>query len=186
MLPSAIKTHFPLSRYLSLLIAQKRILYGMEQQADTVRVGGAKITEEVLNSAAHGLGAIVALCGLLYGLSGFSGSASSRAGFITYAVSLFLLMLFSCLYHALYFSKAKRVFQIFDHSAIFLLIAGSYTPFILYLYSGWSLFLACVFVWVFAITGVVMKSTMPHLSKKTWGRALYRIRLVRCFTFTKI
>jgi hemolysin III len=71
---------------------------------------------------------------------------------------MMLLYLASCMYHAFPASKVKRLFQIFDHAAIFLLIAGTYTPFTLTILQGawgWTLFGV---VWGLAILGVVLKS----------------------------
>jgi hemolysin III len=72
----------------------------------------------------------------------------------------------SSLYHALYFSRAKAVFQKLDHSSILLLIAGSYTPFVLYLYSGWQLILILASVWVIAVMGIIIKTAMPKTEKR--------------------
>ena len=77
---------------------------------------------------------------------------------------MILLYLASTLYHALSNGKAKRVFRVIDHSAIFLLIAGTYTPFTLGVLSGawgWTLF---GMVWGLAVAGVVLKAfnRLPH------------------------
>jgi hemolysin III len=130
------------------------------------------ITEEVFNSSIHGLGAIAGIVGLVYGLISINGSMVTKTGFIIYAVSLIILMSMSSLYHALSFSRAKSVFQKLDHSSIFVLIAGSYTPFVLYLYSGWQMFLMLSLVWVIAVVGIILKTTIPHRTKRI-GNILY-------------
>lgn len=73
-----------------------------------------------------------------------------------YVTTLVLLYLVSSLYHALPKSKAKRVFQVLDHGAIFILIAGTYTPFTLGVLWGWTLL---GLVWGLTIFGVTMKAT---------------------------
>jgi hemolysin III len=131
-----------------------------------------KLTEEVFNSSIHGLGALAAVAGLVFGLLNNSWSGTSRIGFVVYAASLVLLMTMSSLYHAFFFSKAKRVFQVLDHSAIFVLIAGSYTPFILYLFNGWQMYLMIVAVWGIATAGIVLEAVLPNLAKRI-GVGLY-------------
>lgn len=138
----------------------------MENVSIKNRPTAGKITEEVLNSTIHGLGAIAGTIGLIIGIVNMTGPTSVRAGFIIYGVSLILLMTMSSLYHALYFSRAKRVFQKLDHSSIMLLIAGSYTPFVLYLYSGWKLIVMLVLVWAIAIMGILIKTVMPKTAKR--------------------
>ncbi len=125
-----------------------------------------KITEEVLNSTIHGVGAILGIIGLVYGIFNFSGSTAIRIGFVVYGISLIVLMLMSSLYHALIFSRAKSVFQKIDHSSILLLIAGSYTPFVIYLYSGVQMLVGLIIIWSIAVLGILMKTTMPNIPKK--------------------
>jgi hemolysin III len=84
--------------------------------------------------------------------------AAATVGVTIFGVSMIVLYLSSTLYHAFPHSKTKVVFRIFDHSAIFLLIAGTYTPFTLTVLPdvwGWTLF---GIVWILAIAGVVLKS----------------------------
>ena len=75
-----------------------------------------------------------------------------------FSATLVIVYLFSTLYHSLVVTRARHVFQILDHSAIYLLIAGTYTPFTLVSLrgtTGWVLF---GFVWTLAVAGVVFKS----------------------------
>lgn len=144
----------------------------MSINSKSAKPSAGKITEEVLNSSLHGLGAIAGIIGLIIGITTISGSTSIKIGFIVYGICLVLLMTMSCLYHALYFSRAKPVFQKLDRSSIMVLIAGSYTPFILYLFEGWQQIFMIALVWAIAIFGVVMQTTMPKLSKK-YGSVLY-------------
>ena len=116
--------------------------------------------EEIANSVNHGVAllAAVAAAPILVIAAAQQGSAASVVGTSIFAATLILLYLTSTLYHALPHSGAKRVFQVLDHAAIFLLIAGSYTPFTLGVLRGawgWTLF---GLVWGLALAGVVLKS----------------------------
>ncbi len=116
--------------------------------------------EEVANSITHGVGALLSILGLIAMLivAVSHGTVWTVLGCGIYGVSLVLLYISSTIYHALANNRAKRVFQILDHSAIFVAIAGTYTPFTLVTLHGpwgWTLFGV---VWSLAITGVVFKS----------------------------
>ena len=116
--------------------------------------------EEIANSVSHGIGFIgAAAAGPLPILAAAQrGDARGVIGASIFASTVGLLYLASVVYHALPPNRAKRVFQVFDHGAIFLLIAGTYTPFtlgVLHGAWGWSLL---VFVWGLAVTGVVLKA----------------------------
>lgn len=108
------------------------------------------IVDNVLSAVTHGIGFGLSVAGLvvLIVVAAHSGSPMKIVCFTLYGSSLVLLYLFSTLYHSLVFTKAKRVFQIFDHSSIFILIAGSYTPYTLVAIGGvkgwvlWSIILA--------------------------------------------
>lgn len=119
-----------------------------------------KIVEEIFNSIIHGLGTIAAITGLVLGIIFLIIPTSSKVGFIIYASSLIILMLASTLYHALTFTKANKVFRAIDHSSIFILIAGSFTPFIIYLYNGWQQVLFLTIVWLIAAAGIVITNTL--------------------------
>lgn len=86
--------------------------------------------EEVVNSITHGLGALLSVAGLILLLhrSFLYGETIHVVSVTIFGVSMVLLYLVSCLYHALPYSKGKRVFQVMDHCSIFLLIVGSYAP----------------------------------------------------------
>ena len=116
--------------------------------------------EEIANSITHGLGALLSVIGLaaLLVAAITQGSALHITAVAVFGTTLILLYFASTLYHALTAPRAKRVFQILDHSAIYLLIAGTYTPFTLITLRGpwgWSLFAV---IWSLAIFGVVFKS----------------------------
>lgn len=128
-----------------------------------------KIIEEIFNAISHGLAALAAITGLVIGLITISTSLSLKVGFIIYASSLITLLLASTLYHSLKFTVAAKVFRAIDHSSIFILIAGSFTPFIVFLYSGWVELVLLIAVWLLAAGGIAVKTTLvlPHNWRKT-------------------
>ena len=118
------------------------------------------VGQEIANSVTHGVGAILSLAGMVILIvrAAMYGTTIHIISVIIYGASLFLLHLSSTLYHALHAPRAKRVFWVFDHAAIYLLIAGSYTPFMLISLRGtwgWTMMIA---IWTLAILGVVFKS----------------------------
>ena len=117
--------------------------------------------EEIANSITHGLGALLSLVALPFlVVAGLSHGVGIVAGNVVFGVSLLLLYLSSTIYHSLARNRAKRVFRIIDHSAIYVLIAGTYTPFSLGVLRGawgWSLFGV---VWALAVTGVALTSAV--------------------------
>lgn len=118
------------------------------------------IGEEIANSITHGLGLLLSIAGLsvLVTLAAIRGTAWHVVACSVYGASLVLLYLASTLYHAIQAPRAKRVFRVMDHAAIYLLIAGTYTPFVLVTLRGplgWTLFGA---QWGLAIAGVIFKS----------------------------
>lgn len=115
------------------------------------------VWDNTLSAVTHGIGLCFAVVGLIL-LMIKAISTQSRLRFITfmvYGICLVLLYLFSTLFHSLIFTRARNLFQIFDHSSIFLLIAGSYTPYSLVAIGGkwgWILF---SLIWLVAIFGIV-------------------------------
>lgn len=124
------------------------------------KIQTATIIEEVFNSITHGLGAITGIVGLVLGIIFISASTSFKVGYIIYASSLVILMLSSMFYHSLIFTKANKVFRAIDHSSIFILIAGTFTPFAIYLYSGWSRLFFLAAIWGIAIAGISITTTL--------------------------
>ncbi len=128
--------------------------------------------EEIANSVSHGLGLLAALAAfpVLVVVAQRSGDAAAIVGAGVFATTMVLLYLTSTLFHALPRCRAKRVFQILDHSAIYLLIAGTYTPFTLGLLRGawgWTLF---GLVWSMAVVGTVVKALggVRYTRVSTW------------------
>lgn len=117
------------------------------------------VREELANALTHGLGATAALAGgaVLITLAALYGDGWRLAGAVVFGICLLLLYLASTLYHAIQHPVAKARLKVFDHCAIYLLIAGTYTPFTLIGLRGpwgWSLFAA---IWSLALAGVVFK-----------------------------
>jgi hemolysin III len=136
------------------------------------------VGEEIANSITHGLGALFGLAALIAML--YVAIAGSRSVVLiislgVYGTSLFVLYLASTLYHALAKTRAARVFQILDHSSIYLLIAGTYTPFCLVAVKGWAgIALFCV-EWGLAITGIALESFW--VKRPRWLPALVYIAM---------
>lgn len=129
--------------------------------------------EEIANSVSHGVGVLAAMAVTpILILKSIPKGAAAITGVSIFGATMIILYLASTLYHAFPKSKTKRVFQIFDHSAIFLLIAGTYTPFTLSVLPGmwgWTLF---GIIWTLAIAGVVLKSVRNVKTSKL-STALY-------------
>jgi hemolysin III len=113
--------------------------------------------EEIANSISHGLAFLVAIAATpLLIVTALSHGTIEVIGATIFATTVMLLYLASTLYHAVPASKAKRVLHVLDHAAIFLLIAGTYTPFTLgVLRNGWGLMLFTV-IWLLASGGIIM------------------------------
>lgn len=125
------------------------------------KIGGGRYTlgEEIANSITHGLGVLlsVAACSLMVVFAAQRGSARTVTAVSIFGASLILLYAVSTIYHALTHTKAKRVFKFLDYSAIYVLIAGTYTPFTLVALRGgwgWSLF---GIAWGLAIAGAAIE-----------------------------
>lgn len=119
------------------------------------------IKEEIANSVSHGVGLIVAVAALpfLFAAAAGRGRTPAIAGTGVFALTVVLLYSVSTLYHALPEGAAKRVLQLLDHAAIFLLIAGTYTPITLgVLHGPWGWTLLGL-VWGFAALGILLKAT---------------------------
>lgn len=124
--------------------------------------------EEIANSISHGLGLILALIALpiLFVSAMRIGSTHFMVGAAVFGATMILLYLASTLYHSTTHEAAKKLFRLFDHSAIFLLIAGTYTPFALGVLRGaWGWTLLTI-IWFLAIAGIVVKA-LPR-TRNTW------------------
>ncbi|MBA1393920.1 hemolysin III family protein [Lactobacillus sp. XV13L] len=115
------------------------------------------VLDNTLSAIVHGIGFCFAVIGfvLLINKAISTHSVLRLTTFTIYGVCLLLLYLFSTLFHSLIFTRARNVFQIFDHSSIFLLIAGSYTPYSLVTIGGTSGWMLLILVWLLAIFGIL-------------------------------
>jgi hemolysin III len=130
----------------------------MTTAATSTRIGYGP-GEELANSLTHGVGVVLGIAALAWmvTLAALNGTARDVVGAALFGSTLVLLYTMSTLYHAFRGPRVKRVFHILDHVAIYLLIAGTYTPFCLVTLRGgwgWSLFGA---VWGLALLGTVFK-----------------------------
>lgn len=129
--------------------------------------------EEIANSLSHGVALLAALAGVPFLLVSVSHlSAANIVGAAVFGATMILLYLTSTLYHALPMGRAKQVFMKLDHGAIYLFIAGSYTPFALGALGGpwgWTLF---GLVWGMAALGITLKA-FDRLSHPWLSTGLY-------------
>lgn len=124
------------------------------------------IINEILNAVTHGIGVILSIIGMVFLIiKGIQiNSIEHVVAYSIYGISLILLFLASTLFHSLIFTKAKNFLQLMDHSSIYLLIAGTYTPYCLLTIKGklgWALF---IIIWLMAGLGIIYKSLF--LAKK--------------------
>jgi len=123
--------------------------------------------EEIFNSITHGVGALISIAALvlLIVFSSIYGSASHIVSCTIFGFTLVLLYTASTLYHSFQKPNLKHVFKILDHSCIYVLIAGTYTPFLLVTIRGvlgWSMF---ALVWSLTVIGVLFKVFFVHRFK---------------------
>jgi len=117
------------------------------------------LIEEIFNSAIHAIGALLGVAGLviLTVMAAKQGSAIKVIGSVIFGTSLIIMYSASALYHAVRQSHWKRFYKVVDHSSIYLLIAGTYTPVVLVVLNGgwgWSLF---GIIWGLALIGLIFK-----------------------------
>ena len=131
--------------------------------------------EELANSISHGIGFVGAMIGTpILVLAAFrSGSSSFLIGTIIFTATMLLLYLGSMLYHAWPRTRAKFFLQTLDHAAIFLLIAGTYTPFALGPLRGTGGLTMLGIIWTLALFGVFMKATRGTLRHRKLSMTLY-------------
>ncbi|EOQ97793.1 putative hemolysin-3 [Leptospira wolbachii serovar Codice str. CDC] len=123
------------------------------------------IGHEIANAVTHGIGGGLSIAGLslLLTMAVLYGNVWHIVSSAIYGATLILLYLASTLYHGIYHSATKRIFKVIDHASIYLLIAGTYTPFTLVSLRehsewGWTLFLI---VWILAFAGVLLLLLFP-------------------------
>lgn len=118
------------------------------------------IGEEIFNSVTHGVGVLIAIAFMVLLIIKSQGNTTLIIANIIYGVSLMLMFLFSTLYHAITNTKAKKVLRYFDHSAIFICIAGTFTPIIVRVLQGAQRVGFLVAVWLIALVGIILKITI--------------------------
>ncbi|EFG0495378.1 hemolysin III family protein [Escherichia coli] len=129
---------------------------------------GYSLAEEIANSVSHGIGLVFGIVGLVLLLVqavDLNASATAITSYSLYGGSMILLFLASTLYHAIPHQRAKMWLKKFDHCAIYLLIAGTYTPFLLV---GLDSPLArglMIVIWSLALLGILFKLTIAHRFK---------------------
>ncbi len=133
------------------------------------------IVEEVYHCTIHGLGIILSIAGLVI-LAAFSsvyGNAWTVVSTVLFGVSMIILYTASTLYHAVPNAQAKKILKKFDHIAIYYLIAGTYTPFLLVNLRGalgWTIF---GIIWGLAVLGTILKLITSGSGTKIWSISLY-------------
>jgi hemolysin III len=159
---------------------EKRVLMGVSnnnQNRKTYRIPSPlpfqTPGEEIANSILHGIGAGLAIAGLVLlvlrangYLGGSGGGAIAVTAYVLFTACMISMFLASTLYHAITHEGAKRVFRVLDHSAIYLLIAGTYTPFCLLALKGTLGLVFFCFEWACAVAGITLYSANSKFLKK--------------------
>jgi len=127
---------------------------------DKITIPVYSLGEEITNAILHGIGALLSIAALVLCVvfSAIHGNGYAVVSSCIYGSTLIILYTMSCLYHSFKVNNAKRIFRIIDHCSIFLLIAGTYTPYTLVSLNGilgWSMF---GLIWGCAILGIVLNS----------------------------
>ncbi len=131
------------------------------------------VGEEIANAVTHGVAALLSIAGLAVLVAFavlYSGSAKVVAAVSIFGASMVFLYTASTLYHSIPNPRAKKVLQYLDHSMIYVLIAGSYTPFCLITLQGYTGIALLCAVWLIAIAGISLQSLL--LAKADWINCL--------------
>lgn len=150
---------FILLAYINVIIKMRDQTNQGEESAVSTLTSDRNRLEEILNAVTHGFGAALSMVGLvaLIIVAHLYGNFWHRVSFSIFGASLLLLYLASTLYHSFRNEKAKYIFKICDHAAIYLLIAGTYTPFCLVILQGalgWTIF---GIIWGLALIGITQQ-----------------------------
>lgn len=126
------------------------------------------LSEEIVNAISHGLATLLSVAGLtlLITLAWLQNDILKVTSFAIYGTSLILLFSASTLYHALLNDKAKKLFKLLDHCAIYLLIAGTYTPLMLVTLADDVGMIMLAIIWGIALLGIVFKIKFGNKYKK--------------------
>ncbi|MDY4884630.1 MAG: hemolysin III family protein [Alphaproteobacteria bacterium] len=133
------------------------------------------LKEEIISSIVHGIGVFlsIAITSVLVTLSAVYGNVWSIVSTAIFGASMMLMYMASTLYHAIPFPHAKTILKKFDHIAIYYLIAGTYTPFLLVLMRGTLGWLLFAVIWSLALLGTVLKIVSSGSGTKIWSVSLY-------------
>lgn len=148
----------------------------MSLRAMLSRPAGAaqySVGEEIANSVTHGVAALLSVAGLAVLVAFavlYSGSAKVVTAVSIFGASMVFLYTASTLYHSIPHPRAKKVLQYLDHSMIYVLIAGSYTPFCLITLQGYTGIALLCAVWLIATAGICLQSVLLH--KADWINCL--------------
>ncbi len=131
--------------------------------------------EELANAVTHGLGAALAIAALVVMVvfASLRGTARHIVGASLFGSTMVLLYVMSTLYHSFRGPRVKLVFRVLDHASIYLLIAGTYTPFCLATLQGawgWTLF---GLIWGLAVVGITLKSVLMSLAGHLLGQRFW-------------
>ena len=147
-------------------------------------LGSYSLGEEIANAVTHGIAVILSIVGLVLMIV-FSIRQSAGALAVTstsiFGASMIILYTVSTLYHAIPNLRAKRVLQVLDHSAIYILIAGSYTPFCLITLGGTTGIVLCSIVWTIALAGACFQPIL--LRAADWLNCVLYLALGWCVVF---
>lgn len=138
------------------------------------------VGEEIANSISHGIGVALAVAAIpiCVVIAVSHGGGVALAAALIYTISMLLEYLASTLYHALVPLPAKKVFKVLDHSAIYLFIAGSYTPFCLITLANSNGLFLCIGVWALAIVGIAFEAFWVY--RPRWISAVIYLLLGWC------
>lgn len=121
----------------------------------------SELIVEILNAVTHGIGTIFGIIALYFLLLKFDFSSnlssSELTSYIVYGASIIILFLASTLYHSFSFTALEDLFQKIDHASIYLLIAGTYTPYLMVTVGGSLGYGFLAFVWLAAVAGIIFE-----------------------------
>jgi hemolysin III len=140
-----------------------------------IRTNNTSIIEEIFNSTTHGVGIVLGIAAIYILLPPAIQTHNIRGiiGVSVFGVTLILMYLTSTIYHGFFFTKARKSLRIIDHSAIFIFIAGTYTPFVLTYLNGSIKTTILVLVWLAALGGIFFN--IFHIDKSRLSLVLYLV-----------
>ncbi len=127
---------------------------------------GYSDTEETLNAISHGIGLLLSCIAMLLLIRNANGDILRTSSHIIFSLTSILLFLASTVYHSATSDKLKKRFKLLDHCAIYLLIAGTYTPLLAVSIAGKLGYGLLLFIWVFAVLGIIFKIKYGQKYKK--------------------